>query len=158
MATSAVASLTAMGVLATSMPRLMLLAVLTRSLAGIKPRSVQAGMSILSYPAPLWHMYFRLFGSAWIISLLNGPVIYMGVSILCVQTIGLLDLPLWSRCSCIWLLHLCIHRCGTWTGSRPGSRQGTPTKPYEPGDMDGMNLYMVVFTCKFRKDPHSSHS
>jgi hypothetical protein len=58
MATSAVASSTAIGVLDTAIPRL-----------------VQAATSMLLYPAPLWQMNFKLFGSASTSSALKSPVI-----------------------------------------------------------------------------------
>jgi len=58
MATSAVASLTAIGVLDTDIPLF-----------------VQAATSMLLYPAPLWQTYFKLLGRASSNSALKSPVI-----------------------------------------------------------------------------------
>lgn len=76
MATSAVALLTATGVLETCISGSgQSKEELSKLVVGQNvPRDVHAAISMLSYPAPLWHMYFNDFGSIPTSSASKGPV------------------------------------------------------------------------------------
>jgi hypothetical protein len=76
MATSAVALLTATGVLETCISGSgQSREELGKPMAGQDVlRDVHAAISMLSYPAPLWHMYFNDFGSDSTSSASKGPV------------------------------------------------------------------------------------